>query len=217
MTMHQSIQTALREHLPPKEQDVVIICIGTDRCTGDSLGPFVGEFLSEKNLPRTYIYGTIQQPVMALNLRETMRNVKKKHPDAFIIGIDAGLGEEERVGEVIVRKEPIRPGAAFGKRLPDVGDLSIIAVVSKMHQDSQKNYKSLSNTRLQFVLKIAKEITLAIEGAMCEEDVSNIISFPKKQHRVVSEKAYEKRYKKRSIKERFLEKLYRFSNQERLS
>ncbi len=34
---------------PVTSRDYVIICIGTDRSTGDAFGPFAGSYLAEKN------------------------------------------------------------------------------------------------------------------------------------------------------------------------
>ena len=51
-------------------QEVVFLCIGSDRITGDSLGPLIGHKLSKEHLSRCSIYGTLDQPVHALNLAE---------------------------------------------------------------------------------------------------------------------------------------------------
>ena len=58
----------------------VILCIGTDRMIGDSLGPLVGSLLARKRKARLLVYGTLSQPVHALNLDETLNEIKKKHP-----------------------------------------------------------------------------------------------------------------------------------------
>nr|WP_054754135.1 DUF1256 domain-containing protein [Piscibacillus salipiscarius] len=47
------------------DQPIIILCIGTDRSTGDSLGPFIGHYLSLKPLSKLHVYGTIDQPVHA--------------------------------------------------------------------------------------------------------------------------------------------------------
>ena len=55
----------LRERVT--DEDIILVCIGTDRSTGDSLGPLTGSKLLEKNLEHFYIYGTLQHPVHAVN------------------------------------------------------------------------------------------------------------------------------------------------------
>ena len=57
--------------------ELVILCIGSDRITGDSLGPLVGHSLSKTPLKSTHIYGTLTQPVHALNLNKTISTFKK--------------------------------------------------------------------------------------------------------------------------------------------
>lgn len=52
----------------------VIVCIGTDKCIGDCLGPLVGTMLLEKFIPLP-VYGTIKSPMHALNLeKKAVRN-----------------------------------------------------------------------------------------------------------------------------------------------
>mgnify|MGYP000231911284 FL=1 len=51
-----------------KTAGVVFLCIGTDRSTGDSLGPLIGYQLKEKRLERVAILGTLERPVHAMNL-----------------------------------------------------------------------------------------------------------------------------------------------------
>ncbi len=50
-----------------------LLCIGTDRGTGDCLGPYVGHRLSSFCFPGIYVYGTLVQPVHALNLCDTRK------------------------------------------------------------------------------------------------------------------------------------------------
>ena len=49
----------------------VLLCIGSDRVTGDSLGPMVGSALEERYKKSIPVFGTLKMPVHALNLEET--------------------------------------------------------------------------------------------------------------------------------------------------
>ena len=138
----------------PTDRELVWVCVGTDRVTGDSLGPFVGTMLTEAGVPN--VYGTIDHPVHALNLAETLERIKEAHPDACIVGIDACLGKEESVGSMELRDGALEPGAGIGKTLPSVGDYSIIGVVNS---GGPMGYVMLRNTRLSLVIKMAKSIT----------------------------------------------------------
>ena len=48
-----------------KYNSITIACIGTDRSTGDSLGPFVGDFLGTMKWENVNIIGSIEYPLHA--------------------------------------------------------------------------------------------------------------------------------------------------------
>lgn len=59
--------------------DIIILCIGTDRATGDCLGPIVGYKLKKMFLDNVTVYGTLSQPVHAKkNIEETILTIQKK-------------------------------------------------------------------------------------------------------------------------------------------
>lgn len=134
--------------------NTIIVCIGTDRCIGDCLGPLVGTMLKEKYFPLP-VYGTVSSPIHALNLEQRLTEIKILHPKSNILGIDACLGEKDSIGEIHCRDYPIHPGKGVGKNLPDVGDSSIIGIVDS--SDSDEIFTN-RNIRLSFVLDIAKTI-----------------------------------------------------------
>lgn len=72
-----------------KNQEIVLLCIGSDRATGDCLGPIIGYKLSKLDYPNVYVYGTLDQPVHAKNLAETIEEIHTDHSDAITIAIDA--------------------------------------------------------------------------------------------------------------------------------
>lgn len=138
----------------PIDKELVWVCVGTDRSTGDSLGPFVGTMLTEAGVPN--VYGTIDHPVHALNLAETLEHIEEAHPNACIIGIDACLGRVESVGSMNLRDGALEPGAGVGKDLPSVGDYSITGVVNVA---GFMGDMVLRTTRLGLVIQMAKSIT----------------------------------------------------------
>jgi len=139
-------------------KDSVVVCIGTDRCIGDCLGPLVGTLLKSKNYPLT-VYGTVEDPIHALNIDKQLQQIKKAHPGSTIIGIDACLGDTNNIGEIQARDYPIHPGKGVGKVLPDVGDASIIGIV-----DSSDNNELFTNRniRLSLIMNMAEVITDAL-------------------------------------------------------
>ncbi len=135
--------------------NTIIVCIGTDRCIGDCLGPLIGSMLEEKFFPLP-VYGTIPNPIHALNLDSKLSDIKLKHPDSKIIGIDACLGPPNKIGEIQVRDYPINPGKGVGKSLSPVGDISIIGIVDSSDIDEPFTSR---NIRLNLILEISKVIT----------------------------------------------------------
>ena len=140
--------------------NIIVLCIGTDRSTGDCLGPLVGYKLSSmdkwKNI---FIYGTLDNPVHAKNVHSTLDTIKANHEHPFIIAVDACLGDHERVGCIIVDKGPIAPGAGVNKKLPKVGDMYVIGIVNA---GGLAEYLILQNTRLSLVMKMADIISQGI-------------------------------------------------------
>ncbi|MCT2345902.1 spore protease YyaC [Niallia taxi] len=152
---------ALYKQLPPASsgQPIVFICIGTDRSTGDSLGPLVGTLLAEKKLGSFFVYGTLNDPIHALNLEEKITEIKDNHANAFIIGIDACLGRMKSVGVVQIGDGPVKPGSGVKKELPPVGEIHITGIVNI---SGFMEFLVLQNTRLSLVLDMAKTISKGI-------------------------------------------------------
>lgn len=133
----------------------VILCIGSDRVTGDALGPIVGQMLIERNVD-AFVYGTLARPVTALNLKENMRHIKSVHGDKKVLAIDSSVGKISDVGKIRIAFGAIAPGSADGKNLPKVGDVSITATVTDISKTP------LSAVRLGVVYSLASEIADSI-------------------------------------------------------
>jgi putative sporulation protein YyaC len=144
-------------YLPPRP--LIIVCIGTDRSTGDSLGPLVGSKLQSLNSSPAIVYGTLDQPVHAINLQDTLNEIEEYYEQPFIIAIDACLGRSESVGYVNIKEGPLQPGTGVNKDLPAVGDLHIIGIVNV---GGFMEYMVLQNTRLSLVMKLADLISYGI-------------------------------------------------------
>lgn len=138
--------------------NTIIVCIGTDRCIGDCLGPLTGTMLKNKNFPLP-VYGTISEPIHALNLDKKLNHLKLLYPKSEIIGIDACLGNSNNIGEIQVRDYPIHPGKGVGKSLPDVGNSSIIGIVDSC--DSTELFTN-RNIRLNLILDMTTVICDAL-------------------------------------------------------
>jgi len=150
----------LRNYIGNK--DAVYVCIGTDRSTGDVLGPLVGDRLKILGYKA---YGTTKNLIHAGNLKQKMQEIKSKHPSSTIVVIDAALGRPERVGTISVNKGPLKPGAGVGKNLQPVGDCHISGVVNVA---GFMEHIVLATTPLSRVLNMAKKIVCIINIATAE-------------------------------------------------
>ncbi len=146
--------------------EFVILCIGTDRVTGDSLGPLIGYKLSRIQLDKIHVYGTLENPVHAQNLNETIALIQANHPDVPIIAIDASLGNRKHLGYVTLGKGPLLPGAGVNKELPAVGDICITGIVNTSGVLEQM---LLQTTRLSVVMSLADCIVKAIHFAYLDK------------------------------------------------
>lgn len=129
----------------------IVLCIGSDRVTGDCLGPIVGQMLVERNAD-AFVYGTLTRPVTALNLADAISHIQSVHDGKKVLAIDSSVGRLADVGRIRVAFGSIAPGSADGKKLPKVGDVSITATVT----DPRKT--PLSAVRLGTVYALANEI-----------------------------------------------------------
>lgn len=142
-----------------EDRPIVFLCIGTDRSTGDSLGPLVGDKLRFLVRDRIYLYGNLEYPVHAKNLCETINEIKLQYTNPYIVAIDACLGSLQNIGKVFIEKKPLTPGAAMNKDLPSVGDLSITGIVNI---SGTLEFMVLQNTRLYTVMLLADVISKGI-------------------------------------------------------
>ncbi len=150
-------ENLLKQDLAPNRARL-IVCIGTDRSTGDSLGPIVGSRLQDLNHKYFTVLGTLESPVHASNLSEYLKIINDLN-NPFVIAIDACLGNIDNVDYINIAEGALKPGAGVNKLLPPVGNLHITGVVNV---GGFMEYFVLQNTRLNTVMKMAKIISEGI-------------------------------------------------------
>lgn len=144
------------------EQDIVVLCIGTDRSTGDALGPLVGTKLKDQLPHKMHVYGTLEEPVHAVNLADKIEMITHTHQNPLVIAIDACLGQYSNVGAIHVADGPLKPGAGVKKELPSVGSFHITGIVNV---GGFMEYFVLQNTRLFLVMRMAEVIAASLKFA----------------------------------------------------
>ena len=151
------LSDTLMQYLPPKPINITLLCIGTDRVTGDAFGPLVGTFLTGFGLKPM---GTLADPVHAGNLASYQ---EKFAPGQFVVAVDACLGSLRSVGQLNLYDGPITPGAGVGKTLEPVGR---VGITMNVNVGGFMENQVLANTRLSLVFSGAQITALAIYRAM---------------------------------------------------
>ena len=141
------------------KRGIVFLCIGTDRSTGDSLGPLIGYKLNQMKISKATVFGTLERPVHAMNLENYMAVLRTCYQDDLIVAVDASVGNREHVGYVTLGKGALKPGLGVSKELRSVGDIFITGIVG-----SCGNYDPLmlQSVRLSVVMQMADCISRSI-------------------------------------------------------
>lgn len=149
----------LEEMRSKGKSEILFLCIGTDRSTGDSLGPLIGHKLKEAGVAHAGIFGTLDTPVHAMNLNEYIYEINQEHPNAVVVAVDASVGNVEHVGYVTLGRGSIRPGLGVSKDLEAVGDIFITGIVGSARNGDPL---MLQSVRLSVVMRLADCICRSI-------------------------------------------------------
>lgn len=145
------------------KKDLIFLCIGTDRATGDCLGPILGNKLSLSCSNSYTVFGTLSDPVHAMNLSETIDKIYNTFDNPFIVAADSSLGRKMHIGYSTIEAGLLYPGQGINKKLPAVGNVAITGIVNI--SDSNDKYL-LQTTRLDTVMKLCEHIYTGIKYGM---------------------------------------------------
>lgn len=180
-SMSPNSQNELGDYLYTKLNDIlkinrpiIFLCIGTDRSTGDSLGPLIGYKLKGSLKNNIYIYGSLESPVHASNLVDIIDKINNNFTNPFIVAIDACLGNVQNIGKVLIEDCPLNPGLAIKKDLPSIGEISIKGIVNI---SCGFEFMMLQNTRLYTVMALADCIANGIQHFILKSSSANSFSF----------------------------------------
>lgn len=142
-----------------RKEKILLLCIGTDRSTGDSLGPLIGYQLRNRDLKHIQVLGTLNRPVHAMNLEDTLGLVEQYYQDHLVIAVDASVGMNDHIGCITLGRGSLKPGLGVSKELRSVGDLFITGIVSGC---SSYDPVILQSIRLSVVMRMAECISESV-------------------------------------------------------
>ena len=149
-----------------QSRDIIILCVGSDRSTGDSLGPLIGYKLEKYRLiVCRFIFQHLENPIHAANLADKIREISERKKNPFILAIDASLGSRDHIGFITLGNGPLKPGLGVNKELPNVGDIHITGIVNF---SGMMEGLLLQTTRLSMVMQLADTISKALLYALLE-------------------------------------------------
>ena len=147
-----------------KKAGVIFLCIGTDRSTGDSLGPLIGHKLRRRRLKGAAAIGPQDRPVHAMKLEMYANYIRMYYTNYVVVAIDASVGRKDHVGYATIGRGALKPGLGVSKELEAVGDISITGIVGGC---SSLDPVTLQSVRLSMVMQMADcicESIFLVEG-----------------------------------------------------
>lgn len=145
--------------------NVVFLCVGTDRITGDTFGPIVGQKLKKlyQGVKNISIIGDLENTVCDNNIECVLDKIQREYQKPFIIAVDSALSyKEENIGRIVVSEGGIYLGKGLGKERICIGDMSIKGVVARDLVSPKQNLCVLQNINLGFVINMADTVVNGI-------------------------------------------------------
>ncbi len=139
--------------------ELVVLCIGSDKISGDSLGPLVGGLLREKYRLPCPVYGTEKAPVNGVNLPEYREMLTRFHPEAAVIAVDAAVGLKSELGNIKIRNGGVKAGGAVAAPHKALGRIGVLGVVA---EKGNNPLEALLATPFALVEALAERIARAV-------------------------------------------------------
>lgn len=144
--------------------NIIFLCIGTDRITGDSFGPLVGYKLNSyfEDADRINIMGDLSNPVTSNNIISISNQIRENYTNPFIVAVDSALDNAQNIGNIIVSEGPLSLGTSIKRTYIDVGHMNIKGIVAENTSSATNNFCVLQNTSLNLVMNLANVVSRGI-------------------------------------------------------
>lgn len=164
--MQNDLSRILRKELYNKNNKV-FLCIGTNKCIGDSLGPRIGEVLNEKLYKNNiYVIGNLRENINYSNISDTLNKIYNNIDNPYLILIDSALSNKEYVGNIVINKKGMIIGESLKKEKRKIGDIAIKGIVGENKENNIKNFNILNNVEEEVIEKLSNIISSQIISAL---------------------------------------------------
>jgi len=143
----------------------IVLCIGSPKIIGDSIGPITGSLLKH-SLPEAEIFGTAECPLTAKEVPYITNFITNTFKERQIITVDSAVGNQDEIGIIRISDSPLRPGSGLKKNLGLIGNLSIQGIVAER---SLLSLKSLSEVNVGMVYSMANIISESLKSFLYEK------------------------------------------------
>ena len=147
-----------------KNNDIIFLCIGTNKVIGDSFGPSVGENLkkcmqTKKNIK---VIGDYENIICYANIEKIIKKIKQSYKRSLIIVLDSALSNESDIGKIFIQNRGLKYAEGLGKKNNIIGNISIKAVVGKNCNNCIKNFKQLKNASIDKIKYMSSLVSSGI-------------------------------------------------------
>lgn len=138
--------------------DFIILCLGSKKCNGDSLGCLVGSLLKYKYNIKLCCYGDYINNVNSKNIQFIYNLIKNTHKNKKVLVIDSAFAEDYELGNIKVHSYGLFPRSVIDYKFDCMGDFSITGIVGCKNLDLH----SLFTINNNFIYNMAEIISLGI-------------------------------------------------------
>lgn len=148
--------------------NIIFLCIGTQRLTGDAFGPLTGNRLTTllNDARRINVIGTLENSVSLCNINNIVQRIKNTYTNPFIIAIDSALSTPANIGSICVCEGGLTVGTSLNRSGVTVGEMNIRAVVGRNCGNANQNLCVLQNVPLSRVVNLAEIVSSGIYNSI---------------------------------------------------
>lgn len=146
----------LESKVKKEKRKLNIICIGTNKVLGDSLGPMIGSYLKE--FSRLYVYGDMKNTICR---KEEINKIRQNKENCTIV-VDSALSNVANFGDIFITSPKQTQNVGLYVKKEFECDIMIKCIVSKYTDSEVKNFQNLENVNFDKLKELAYMVSKGI-------------------------------------------------------